>query len=240
MTTSKPATLTDAAGRTIRAGDTVGGTTSGRYQTTVLGPVVQFGRGKVKVRLTNRPDYGGLRDANGDDVWISTDRVFLVHPATERRFKGFRTPDGRVWTVAARTKGVLWEAPLVPQRYEGHRLRSVYQGKLQPVWETTPATAQAAPGSCDCYGPTLHGRHCPAAVVHWGRDYNATVWYRDRDGAWWCPDGLDARGCLFLRLNGDPAYSAVPVDEIETEHGPLRPTDHGTEVPYGALPELAD
>jgi hypothetical protein len=235
MTTS---TTTDAAGRTVQLGDTVGGTTSGRYQTTITGPVVQIGKGKIKVRVTNRPDYGGLRDANGDDVWISTDRLFLVHPATEQKFVGFRTPDGRVWTVATRTKGVLWEAPMVPQRYEGHKLRSVYQGKLTAVWQTMDP-AKAAPGACPCYGPTLHGRHCPAAVVHWGRDYNAAIWYRDRDGAWWCPDGIDARGCLFLRLNGDTAYSATPVDEIEAEHGPLVPTEYGTEVPYSDLPELA-
>jgi hypothetical protein len=143
MTSSTTPSATDATGRTIQAGDTVGGTTSGRYQTTVTGPVVQFGKGKVKVRVTNRPSYGGLRDANGDDTWISTDRVFLVHPATERRFLGFRTPDDRVWTVAARTKGVLWETPMVAQRYEGPQLRSVYQGKLHPVWEDVPAAPVA-------------------------------------------------------------------------------------------------
>jgi hypothetical protein len=141
MTSSTTPSATDATGRTIQAGDTVGGTTSGRYQTTITGPVVQFGKGKVKVRVTNRPSYGGLRDANGDDTWISTDRVFLVHPATERRFLGFRTPDDRVWTVAARTKGVLWETPMVAQRYEGPQLRSVYQGNLHPVWEDVPAPA---------------------------------------------------------------------------------------------------
>ncbi|MEU0950487.1 hypothetical protein ABZ379_48890 [Streptomyces canus] len=145
MTSSTTPSATDAAGRTIQAGDTVGGTTSGRYQTTITGPVVQFGKGKVKVRVTNRPSYGGLRDANGDDTWISTDRVFLVHPALERQFRGFRTPDGHVWTVAARTKGVLWETPMVAQRYEGPQLRSVYQGMLHPVWEDFPAPAAEQP-----------------------------------------------------------------------------------------------
>ncbi|MFF4900520.1 hypothetical protein [Streptomyces sp. NPDC001068] len=136
MTTTT--TVTDAAGRTVHHGDAVGGTTSGRYQTTVMGPVVQIGKDKVKVRVTNRPTYGGYRDANGDDVWIDPSRVFLVHPATERTFTGFRTPDGHTWTVAARTKDVLWESPMVPQRYAANQLRSLYEGKLHPVWQDTP------------------------------------------------------------------------------------------------------
>ncbi|MFJ1528219.1 hypothetical protein ACIOFV_07285 [Streptomyces mirabilis] len=138
MTTTS---ITDAAGRTVHQQDHVGGTTSGRYPNTITGPVVQIGRGKVKVRVTNRPTVGSLRAQNGDDVWISDDRVFLIHPATERRFTGYRTPDGRVWTQAARVKGVLWEAPFVPERYEATRLRGMYDGNLQPVWEDVPAPA---------------------------------------------------------------------------------------------------
>lgn len=141
MTTTS---ITDAARRTVRQQDHVGGTTSGRYQTTITGPVVQIGQGKVKVRVTNRPTVGSLRAQNGDDVWISDDRVFLIHPATERQFTGYRTPDGRVWTQAARVKGVLWEAPFVPERYEATRLRGMYDGNLQPVWEDIPAPAPAA------------------------------------------------------------------------------------------------
>jgi hypothetical protein len=135
LTTS---TITDAAGRTIRLGDKVGGTTSGRYQTTITGPVVQIGKGQAKVLVTNRPQFTGDRPGNADDVWISVDRLFLVHPATERRFVGFRTPDGRTWTQAA-VKTLLWEAPLVARRYASTDLRGMYGADLQPVWEDVPA-----------------------------------------------------------------------------------------------------
>ncbi|WP_327594636.1 hypothetical protein [Streptomyces chartreusis] len=137
-------TLTDAAGRTVQAGDTVGGTTSGRYQTTITGPVLQIGKGKAKVLVTNRPTYTGDRPGNADDVWISADRLFLVHPAAERRFVGFRTQDGHTWTQAARVKGVLWEAPMVPKRYEATDLRGMYSADLQPVWEDVHAAPAPA------------------------------------------------------------------------------------------------
>ncbi|MFF2612299.1 hypothetical protein [Kitasatospora sp. NPDC058046] len=66
----------DATGRTGYEGDTVGGTTSGRYQSTILGPVVKVGKDKVKVRTTI--GASSPRAAAGDEVWISRDRVFLV------------------------------------------------------------------------------------------------------------------------------------------------------------------
>lgn len=148
MTTSTTATITDAAGRTVHHGDHVGGTTSGPYETTITGPVIQLGEGKAKVRVTNRPTYGdSTRGANGDDVWISGARLFLIHLATARRFVGYRTPDGRVWTQAVRVKGVLWEAPMVHHRYEATKLRGMYGADLQPVWEDvpTPAAAEESP-----------------------------------------------------------------------------------------------
>ncbi|WP_030236950.1 hypothetical protein [Streptomyces sp. NRRL S-350] len=82
--TSEPAprpSFRDAAGRTGYEGDTVGGTTSGRYQATILGPVIKLGKDRVKVRCTTG-SAGSLRPGPGDEVWISHDRVFLVQPAT--------------------------------------------------------------------------------------------------------------------------------------------------------------
>jgi hypothetical protein len=134
----------DATGRPVNEGDTVGGTTSGRYQTTIAGPVLQLGKGLAKVLITNHPTVSSLRAQNGDDVWISYDRLFLVHPATERKFTGFRTPDGHTWTIAARVRGTLFEAPTVPQRYEATRLRGMYGGALTPVWEDAPAAQSPA------------------------------------------------------------------------------------------------
>ncbi|MFK0063413.1 hypothetical protein ACIQTN_29810 [Streptomyces werraensis] len=141
MTTS---TLTDAAGRTVQAEDTVGGTTSGRYQTTITGPVLQVGKGKAQVLVTNRPAYTGDRPGNADAVWISAERLFLIHPAGERRFTGFRTPDGRTWT-RANLQRLLWEAPLVPRRYESADLRGMYGADLQPVWKDVQAPAAEQP-----------------------------------------------------------------------------------------------
>lgn len=69
----------DAVGRRVRAGDTVGGTTSGRYQATITGPVVKLGKGQIKVRVAG-PRDGGYRPSAGDERWISTGRIFLVAP----------------------------------------------------------------------------------------------------------------------------------------------------------------
>ncbi|MEV7891600.1 hypothetical protein ACWD3I_24985 [Streptomyces sp. NPDC002817] len=76
-------TIRDAAGRTVREGDTVGGTTSGRYQATVIGPVIRIGRGQVKILVTNGPASDIVRPAQGDEKWISADRIFLVASRAE-------------------------------------------------------------------------------------------------------------------------------------------------------------
>ncbi|MER7135333.1 hypothetical protein ABT358_02170 [Streptomyces sp. NPDC000341] len=69
--------LLDAYGRVIREGDIVGGTTSGRYQATISGPILKLGTGRVKIHVTS-PGQGCDRPRTGDDKWISADRVFLV------------------------------------------------------------------------------------------------------------------------------------------------------------------
>ncbi|MEC3995054.1 hypothetical protein VSR01_16535 [Actinacidiphila sp. DG2A-62] len=69
----------DAVGRRVYSGDVVGATTSGRYQGTISGPVIQLGRGKVKIRVER--GGGGFRPEPGDDKWISTSRIFLVSAA---------------------------------------------------------------------------------------------------------------------------------------------------------------
>lgn len=68
--------IADATGRPVRVGDTVGGTTSGRYQATIVGPVVKVGKGQVKVRA----DQSGHTYSVpvGTEKWISSVRVFLV------------------------------------------------------------------------------------------------------------------------------------------------------------------
>jgi len=154
-------TLTDAARRTIRQGDNVGGTTSGRYQTTITGPVLQIGKDRAQVLVTNRPTYGDVtRAANGDTVWISAERLFLIHPASQREFVGFRTPDGRVWNQAARVKGILWETPMVHQRYDAPALREMYAADLQPWWHTLTEPTDGI--VCDAEGHAIpHSQGCP-------------------------------------------------------------------------------
>jgi hypothetical protein len=151
----------DTLGRPVHEGDTVGGTTSGRYQTTISGPVQKIGKGQVKVLVTNRPQHGGYRPANGDETWLSTDRLFLVHLAAERTFRGFADPDGRVWTLAPRTKETLFEAPMVPARYSALQLRNMYDAQLAPVWtEHTPEAVDQV--VCDAEGHAIpHSPGCP-------------------------------------------------------------------------------
>ncbi|MFJ4469516.1 hypothetical protein ACIP2X_18760 [Streptomyces sp. NPDC089424] len=136
MTTNT--TATDAAGRPLHQGDHVGGT-YGRHQTTITGPVIGITGMWATVLVANRPLFGDDRPGNGDDVRVSTRRLFLIHPATERRFTGYRTPDGRTWTQAARVTGVLWEVPLVPHRFASRDLRRMYGADLQPVWQDVAA-----------------------------------------------------------------------------------------------------
>ncbi|WP_411092246.1 hypothetical protein [Streptomyces sp. 049-1] len=135
-------TPTDATGRSLHHGDHVGGTTSGRYQTTITGPVLQLGKTMANVLVTNRPDYTGDRPGNGEVVWLATNRLVTIHPATERRFVGFRTPDKHLWQQA-RTRLLLWESPTVPKRYPAAELRVLYGADLQPVWEEVPSAPAA-------------------------------------------------------------------------------------------------
>jgi hypothetical protein len=68
----------DAAGQEIAIGDIAGGTTSGRYQETIIGPIRNFGKGTTVIEVTNAGESNGLRPENGDKVRISLGRVFLV------------------------------------------------------------------------------------------------------------------------------------------------------------------
>jgi hypothetical protein len=70
--------LTDAVGRPIRVGDTVGGTTYGRYQGTFVGKVTKIGTAKVRVDVTQGD--GGHRPELGEEVLISAYRVFVLAP----------------------------------------------------------------------------------------------------------------------------------------------------------------
>ncbi|WP_405759513.1 hypothetical protein OG234_13510 [Streptomyces sp. NBC_01420] len=128
----------DASERAVQVSDLVGGTSSGRYQTTISGPVLQIGKHKAKILVTNRPFHAGDRPANGDEVWLDFTRLFLTHPASERRFAGFRTPDGLVWTTANTAKP-LFESANCPERYDAARLRRVYNAQVTPLWKDTPA-----------------------------------------------------------------------------------------------------
>lgn len=85
----------DAAGVTIRTGDTVGGTTS--KLVTVVGELVQIGSSKVKVRLeTDGVPVKEGSPARGDELWITAERTFLVRRAVKTRqtlFTGTLDPD---------------------------------------------------------------------------------------------------------------------------------------------------
>lgn len=73
-----PETRKDAAGREIVVGDIIGGTTSGRYQETIIGPIQNFGKGSALIEVTNAQKSNGYRPNNGDKIRISLGRTFLV------------------------------------------------------------------------------------------------------------------------------------------------------------------
>lgn len=73
-----PETRKDAAGRAIDVGDVVGGTTSGRYQETIIGPILNFGKCSALIEVTNKGPNGGYRPSEGDKIRISLGRVFFV------------------------------------------------------------------------------------------------------------------------------------------------------------------
>ncbi|MEZ7004996.1 hypothetical protein [Streptomyces sp. AD55] len=95
----------DVAGRTVRVGDIVGGTTSGRYQATITGPVTKLGVGKVKIAVgTSDHEFAA---SVGDPKWISTSRIFLIAPSADGLPpSGEWTPKGDA-TIRARVNEVM-------------------------------------------------------------------------------------------------------------------------------------
>lgn len=74
--------IRDAVGRVVGEGDVVGGTTSGRYQATISGPVLKLGKGRVKVDV-ERSSRNSCAATVGDQVWIDASRIFLVLKAVK-------------------------------------------------------------------------------------------------------------------------------------------------------------
>lgn len=73
----------DAAGKVVRVGDIVGGTTSGMYPETVIGPVEKVHRTQVTLKVTNTPPVNGNRPKFGDEVRLTLGRIFLVRQKEE-------------------------------------------------------------------------------------------------------------------------------------------------------------
>lgn len=135
----------DAVGRPVHVGDTVGGTTPD-HQTTLVGPVLKIAKGRVRIRVTNLPRRREDGLSNADETWLTTDRVFRVHRASERVFRGYRTPDGRVWTPTTSSSRTLdYDCPTSSRRYDPDTLQRTY-GWLEAVWDEVPPHEQA---DCD-------------------------------------------------------------------------------------------
>lgn len=73
----------DAAGREIAVNNVVGGTTSGRYQETIIGSIVSFGKSSALVEVIDDRKNDGFRPGDGDKVRISLGRVFFVRSARD-------------------------------------------------------------------------------------------------------------------------------------------------------------
>ncbi|MFE9319119.1 hypothetical protein ACFYNV_29155 [Streptomyces albidoflavus] len=107
----------------------------------------------------------------------------------------------------------------------------------QPAPAITDATGTTADGECQCFAPTHHASSCRSARLTWeGRTYPAASWYRDGEGSWWWPSGIDTRGCLLLLNEGDFTNEPVPVDQVEAEYPPLTPTAYGAYLSLDDLP----
>lgn len=79
----KVAEVKDAAGKTVHVGDIVGGTTSGLYPETVIGPVRRVHRTQVTLEVTNTPPENDRRPKLGDEIRLSLGRIFLVEKRSE-------------------------------------------------------------------------------------------------------------------------------------------------------------
>ncbi|MFD6128663.1 hypothetical protein ACFWC2_14315 [Streptomyces diastaticus] len=107
----------------------------------------------------------------------------------------------------------------------------------EPAPVITDATGTTTDSACRCYAPTHHAPDCASATLTWqGKTYPAAVWYRDGEGAWWWPAGIDARGCLLLLNDGDPTNEPAPVDQLTTEYPPVTPTAYGAYLSLDDLP----
>ncbi|MBL0780232.1 hypothetical protein G6541_24615 [Streptomyces albidoflavus] len=107
----------------------------------------------------------------------------------------------------------------------------------RPAPVITDATGTTTGGECRCFAPTFHAADCASARLTWqGKTYPAAVWYRDGEGAWWRPVGIDARGCLLLLHEDDPTNEPAPLDQLTTEYPPLTPTAYGAYLSLDDLP----
>jgi hypothetical protein len=107
----------DVTGRTVREGDIVGGTTSGRYQATITGPVTAIGKDGNRVKILIGTTTRRLDAPVDTEKWIDSDRIFLVavRPA-DLPETGEWTPedDETVRTRATEAAPTRYVDPLVP------------------------------------------------------------------------------------------------------------------------------
>ncbi|MGV2914612.1 hypothetical protein [Streptomyces alfalfae] len=166
--------------------------------------------------------------------------------------------DALGWDAPEHVRGITWEPgrldqvreiirvitagpsafPDVTDHYVARQTRRLLPELLELVDLLHARVMDLEAHGCRCFDPTFHSPGCIKAAVRWqGRSLPAGVWYRDRDGDWWLPQNVDSRGCLVLLLNDDHSNEGAPLDELETEYGPLTPTAYGAHVPYCDLPE---
>lgn len=64
--------MTDAFGEPLRVGDYVGYVTGGRYQDSLKGRILKFGKTRIQVEITH---YNGFGTKVGDTKWIEPHRA---------------------------------------------------------------------------------------------------------------------------------------------------------------------
>lgn len=64
--------MQDAFGQELRVGDYVGYVTGGRYQDSVKGRIVKFGKSRFQIEVTSHNSYTNL---NGKTLWCEPHRA---------------------------------------------------------------------------------------------------------------------------------------------------------------------
>lgn len=152
-------TIRDAAGRTVQAGDTVGGTT-GIPQSTVIGYVVEVSYSRLRLIVTSVSTSHRNGPKVGTELWMPGRRAFLIH-ANIPQVQTVRATSGHVTSL--RWTGKASDLPAAVQ-FAGADLIGALDG--EDGWTLFLRTSKARSANPDAVlpgwfilRPPVKGRH---------------------------------------------------------------------------------